>query len=47
MEKDAEGFYTPASDSKAEAPPEPEDSEYPDPLCRPGWLAANPGTGSC
>jgi len=28
MEKDAEGFYTPAPDSKAEAPSEPEDSAY-------------------
>ena len=28
MEKDAEGFYTPAPDSKAEAPPEQEDSAY-------------------
>ena len=32
MEKDAEGFYTPAPDSKAEAPSEPEDSAYPSPF---------------
>ena len=28
MEKDAEGFYTPAPDSKPEAPSEQEDSAY-------------------
>jgi hypothetical protein len=28
MEKDAEGFYAPAPDSKEEAPPEPETSEH-------------------
>jgi len=30
MEKDAEGFYTPASDSKPETQSEQEDSAYPD-----------------
>ena len=32
MEKDAEGFYTPAPDSKVEAPSETEDSTYPSPF---------------
>ena len=30
MEKDAEGSYALASDSRTEAPPEQEDGEYPD-----------------
>ena len=39
MEKDAEGFYTPAADSKPEAPPEQDNSEYPDSFG--GWMGSH------
>jgi len=41
MEKDAEGFYTPAPDAKPEAPSEQDDSAY---LHSPGGLGVQPQT---